>query len=172
MRTKNQIKRGGAFALVEMLMIICIVALFAALAIPKCQAQEGGWPLQNNIIPIGGTGLPAVIPSANDPTNLASPVVLDLGKTKIITPSFTESSSVNATNVLFKGAWSNDGVNFDTNNLVSMVAYANASIPVTTCTNSITGNGRRYFEILYESGAGGGIITNGPASYDTTGSPY
>ena len=147
--------------------IAVLIGVAALLATVTVQAQEGGYPL----MPVSFT-LPAVIPAANDPTNFASPILLDLGKTKTICPWFTTSSSVNATNVVIFGAWSGDGVNFDTNDLVALHTQANASIPLVTTTNILTGNGRRYFLLISEQGTGGGVITNGPSGYDATKSPW
>lgn len=148
------------------LKIIAAALALAVITIPS-HAQEGGWPLKTQSI-----ALPSVIPVANDPTNFATPILIDLGKTCVVTPSFTVSSSVNRTNVTFTGCWSDDGVNMDTNNPVLLVAAAGVATPLTTCTNSLTGNGRRYFYLISESGAGGGIITNNSASYDATASSY
>lgn len=149
----------------KFLTLIGVAALLATVI--KSNAQEGGFPLQSQVI-----ALPTVIVAANNPTNFANPPVIDFGKTKAITPSFTLSTSLNQTNITFLGAWSNDGVNYDTNNSVTLTALAKVGVATTTATNTLTSNSRRYFEIWSEIGVAGGIITNNSASYGATVSPY
>ena len=146
--------------------IVSLIGVAALLATVSVRAQEAGYPL--NLVSVT---LPSIIPAANDPTNFATPILIDLKKIKVTTVNFTLSASVNKTNVLFTGAWS-DGTTLDTNNLVTLTALAGASTPTITCTNVLTGNGRRYFYLLSESGAGGGIITNGSVTYGQVTSPW
>ncbi len=143
-----------------MIKAFTLIGVAALLATVSVRAQEAGYPLVS--VPIT---LPAVVPAANDPTNFAAPVLIDLKKIKVTTVNFKLSASVNATNVLFKGCWAMSDGTLDTNNPVSLYAYAGASTPTATCTNTLTGNGRRYFYIISEAGAGGGVITNNSAEY-------
>jgi hypothetical protein len=149
--------------------LFVLLGVAALLATVTAQAQTSGYPL----VPIPIT-LPSVIPAANDPTNFATPVVLDLKKVDVTTIYFTLSSPTATTNrlVTFTGAWSGDGVTYDTNNTVTLTALAGGVTPTATCTNILTRNGRRYFEILSESGQAGTIITNNSAGYSMFSTPW
>ena len=144
--------------------IIGVAALLATVS--SAVAQESGYPLMPASI-----SLPAVIKSGIDPTNFATPVVIDLKKSYVTTVSFTLSAPV-ATHATFTGAWSSDGVTYDTNNIVTFTALVGAVNATATCTNILTRNGRRYFEILSETGAKYGNITNNSASYGLISSPW
>ena len=150
----------------KLLTLIGVAALLATVTVPAF-AQEGGYPLQPSAL-----GLPATLTAG---TNFASPLLIDLGKTRIVTPSFTVSSAdaSSTTNVTFLGAWSTDGTfaNADTNNSVTLTACVLAGKPCCTATNSLTGNGRRYFFIWAENIGANSKITNNAAGYDATRSP-
>ena len=147
--------------------LFALIGVAALLATETVQAQIGGYPLRPVAI-----GLPATLSAA---TNFASPILIDLGKTPVVSPSFTVSSadSSSTTNVTFLGGWSTDGTfaNCDTNNSQTLTANVLAGKPCCTSTNTLTGNGRRYFFIWSESIGANSKITNNAAGYDGTSSP-
>lgn len=155
----------------NILFSITLCALGALALTQSALAQEGGWPLQ-----VQNLSLPSIIPVANSPTNFATPIAIDMGKLKVAVPQFSVSSkdATSTTNVTFLGAWSATGTlaDADTNNSVVVTANMLAGKPCVTCTNVLTGNGRRYFILWQENIAANSQVTNNSAKYDTTVSPY
>ena len=152
-----------------MIKAFTLIGVAALLATVSAEAQQSGYPL----VPVPIT-LPSVVPATRSPTNFASPVVIDLKKIDVTTVYFTVSSkdSASTTNVTFTGGWSGDGVNIDTNNAVTLTANMLAGLVTTTCTNTLTRNGRRYFVIYAENIGANSQVTNNSAGYSQISSPW
>jgi hypothetical protein len=146
-----------------------LIGVAALLATVTVHAQQSGYPL----MPVPIT-LPSVVLAANSPTNFATPVVIDMKKIDVTTVYFTVSSrdAASTTNVTFTGGWSGDGVNIDTNNFVTLTANVLAGKVSTTCTNTLTRSGRRYFVIYSESIGANSAVTNNSAGYSQISSPW
>jgi type II secretory pathway pseudopilin PulG len=161
MRNTNCINRRGAFALLEILVIICIVALFAALAVPKAAAQVPTYAPQIVASTNGSTVFTA---AASTATNIMA--VIDCRKQSTVALSIVTTNvlaeTVNA-NILYYQR-SVDGVNYETalypvgwtstlankTIVTNLLSYGAGYIRFPYCTNtSGSGTNIGYLQMYY-----------------------
>ena len=115
--------------------------------------------------------LPSVILNSTGITNLASPMVIDCRKQQYTRVWFKVASAdaSSTTNVTFRGGWSYDGSNYDTNNASTnlLTACMLAGKPCITYTNVLTANGAGYFIIDQINIGANSQVTNIAAGYST-----
>lgn len=158
MKNTLKIKRGGAFALAELLIILFAIGL---LMMPKCYAQA---------TPSGTTGQGVTVfttLAAATTTNMATPVFIDAGKQQNVAFSMTTTWSTAGeatgnTNIVYTLAPSVDGVNKDTNKTVSVIGYnyTSAGNLSTSCTNLSANGLAGWFVIKAVNNSAAGVATN------------
>lgn len=161
MRNKNRTYRGAGFSLVETMIVIAVIGLFAVALPQNATAQVPAYSAS------GFNSLPNI--PANTTSNLASPAYIDCSRSQIvglqIQDSWSVSGSGTLTNAIYTLAPSLDGVTMDTNQMaVSITAFERKQTGNYYITNWNCGSVQGYFITAIQNTHATGILTN---SYQT-----
>lgn len=185
MKTKNRSYRGGAFSLVETMIVVAVIAIWAALAVPAARAGvqqqtdsstnqitgtgAGGWE-SNNVYALYGditgnytNGFPLVAPNQFVDTSKTTTASFECG-------GYFTNNTAAATNVLFAIYQSNDLKlwTVSTNILVSVPALS-TNWCFTQFNLYIQGSGFQtdyaLRSVAITNGTGIGTTTNASSTY-------
>lgn len=112
--------------------------------------------------------VPAIIPVANSPTNLPTPLLIDASGQHHVRFFFSVSSAdtSSTTNVTYKIAPGYSATQLDTNNAILLTANVKGKTVFSTGTNYVTSNGNlRYYLYQIDIGANS-IVTNNTAAWE------